>query len=123
MLHLLTDEQVSPAVAKQAARRCRGLSSVAIRDWLHGQLLSASNEVVLQEAHRQRLTLVTFDLHTIPPLLRTWAEQGVDHGGVVLVDQNTIRQNNIGGLATALCVLWREQGDLAWTNRVVFLRR
>lgn len=123
MLRLLTDEQVSPAVAKQVARRCRELSIVAIRDWQNGHLLSASDEVVLREAHNHGLTLITFDLRTIPALLRTWAEQGLDHSGVVLIDQRTLRQNDIGGLVAALCALWREHGELSWTSRVVFLRR
>jgi hypothetical protein len=79
--------------------------------------------VVLREAHKQRLTLVTFDLKTIPPLLRLWAEQGIDHGGVILVDERTFAQNDIGGLITALCVLSKAEAESVWTNRVVYLRR
>jgi len=122
MLRLLTDEQISPAVARQAAVKCRGIRIVAIRSWEGGHFLSAADELVLREARRQKLTLVTFDLRTIPPLLRSWAEQGIDHGGILLADERTLPQNDIGGLVSALCALWREQGDLDWTNRVVYLR-
>jgi hypothetical protein len=120
---LLTDEHIAPAVAKQASAKCRGLSVVAMREWAGGHFLSAGDDLVLREAHQQKLTLVTFDLRTIPPLLRLWAEQGMDHSGVVLVDERTLQQDDIGGLVTALCALWRAQGDVDWTNRVVYLRR
>ena len=122
MLRLLTDEQISPAVARQATSRCRGVSIAPIRSWERGHFLGASDELVLQEAHKQRLTLVTFDLRTIPPLLRRWAEQGIDHSGVILVDEQTLAPNDISGLVAALCAVWKEQGNTDWTNRVVFLR-
>ncbi len=80
MLRLLTDEQASPAVAKQLKRRCRGIEIIAMRDWEDGNLMSASDEALLREARRQKLTVVTFDLRTIPALLRAWAEHGEDHG-------------------------------------------
>ncbi|MHB1308695.1 MAG: hypothetical protein ACYC23_16570, partial [Limisphaerales bacterium] len=80
------------------------------------------DEVVLQEAHRRQLTLVTFDLRTIPPLLRQWAEQGIDHSGVILVDEQTLAQNDVGGLIAALGAVWKVHRDLDWTNRVVYLR-
>ena len=123
MLRLLTDEQISPAVAAAARRMCPDIQILDIREWQHGHLLSASDELVLGEAHRQGMTLVTFDLRTIPPLLRRWAEEEVDHGGVILVDQKTIRQPDVGGIAQALCALWKAHRRSDWTNRVVFLRR
>jgi hypothetical protein len=122
MLRLLTDEHISPAGARQAPTRCRGLRVVAMREWENGHFLGATDQVVLQEAHEQKLTLVTFDLRTIPPLLRHWAEQGVDHGGVILVHERTLPQNDVGGLVNALCALWRAQGGSDWTNRVIFLK-
>jgi len=123
VLRLLTDEHVSPAVGTEAKRRWPDLDIVALRDWRGGHLLSATDEILLGEAHLHERALVTYDLRTIPPLLRAWAEQGVDHGGVVLVDPRTIRQNDIGGLVAALGALWIQQGQRGWTNRVVFLRR
>ena len=122
MLRLLSDEQISPAVARQAPSRCRGIQITAMNAWEGGHFLGASDELVLKEAHKQQLTLVTFDLRTIPPLLRLWAEQGIDHGGVLLVDDRTFAQNDVGGLVAALCAVWKAQRDLDWTNRVVYLR-
>ena len=123
MLRLLTDEQISPAVARQASSRCRGIDIIAIRTWEGGQFLSTPDEMILQEAHKQRITLVTFDLRTIPPLLRLWAERGIDHSGVILVDERTFAQHDIGGLTAALCAIWKAQSDSDWTNRVLFLVR
>jgi len=122
VLRLLTDEQISPTVARQALARCRGLSITAIQRWEGGGFVGAADELVLQAAHQQKLTLVTFDLRTIPPLLRLWAEQGIDHSGVILVHEQTLAPNDIGGLAAALCAVWKAQGAMDWTNRVVFLR-
>ena len=94
---------------------------MAIRAWEAGHFLGASDAMVLREAHTQGLTLVTFDLRTIPPLLRQWAEQEIDHGGVILVDERTVPHNDIGGLIAALCRLRKAHGRANWVNRVVYL--
>ena len=123
MLHFLTDEHVSPAVADAARRRCPRIQITPLRDWQHGHLLASTDELLLQEAHRHGLTLVTFDLRTLPPLLRLWGEQEIEHGGVILVDDQTIDPTDVGALAQALCELWESQARVDWTNRVVFLKR
>ncbi|MEK7705339.1 MAG: hypothetical protein AAB426_10300 [Myxococcota bacterium] len=123
MLRLLTDEHISPAVAAAARGICAEMEIISLRDWQHGHLLSASDEALLHEARNASLTLVTYDLRTIPVLLRAWAEQDIDHAGVVLVDEKTIGQAEVGALADALCSLWRAQRQHDWHNRVVFLRR
>ena len=76
----------------------------------------------MEEASKQGLTFVTYDLRTIPPLLRVWAEGGIEHGGLILVDNRTIPQGDVGGLARALCEIWRSENNKDWVNRVVFLR-
>jgi hypothetical protein len=77
----------------------------------------------LREAAAHGLTLVTYDRRTIPPLLKTWAEEERTHGGVVFVDEKTISPADVGGLVWALTRLARETGKWDWTNRVYFLRR
>jgi hypothetical protein len=76
----------------------------------------------LREAATQGLTLVTYDRRTIPLLLKPWAEEGRQHGGV-FVDEKTISPADIGGLVWALTRLARETGNWDWTNRIYFLRR
>jgi hypothetical protein len=65
--------------------------------------------------------LVTYDQRTIVPLLRVWTEQEIAHGGVILIDERTIAQSNIGGLVRALAHLWEAEHQTDWTNQVVYL--
>jgi hypothetical protein len=123
MLSLLLDEHISPAVAEQARRKSPGLQVIALRDWRDGKFLGSPDATILSEAFADRLTFVTYDQRTIPPLLKSWIEQGVDFGGVVFVDEKTIAPQDFGGLVSALGSLWRVEKHADWKNRVVFLRR
>ena len=60
--------------------------------------------MLLKAAAVERLTLVTYDRRTITPLLKVWGEAGLEHGGVVFVDNHTIASSDIGGLVKALAV-------------------
>ena len=86
-------------------------------------MLGHPDEVCLEEATKSDLTLVSFDLRTLPSLLRTWSAEGRDHAGVVLIDEATISQREIGRLIRALAALYSRSHQLDWTNRIVFLRR
>ena len=88
-----------------------------------GSFLGHEDSACLREAATQGLTRVTYDRRTIPPLLKTWAEEEQPHGGVVFVDEKTISPADIGGLVWALTRLVRETGNWDWTNRIYFLRR
>jgi hypothetical protein len=123
MLKLLLDEHISPSVAAGLRRRSRTLVVHAMAEWEGGNFLGQEDAACLREAAAQGLTLVTYDRRTIPPLLKTWAEEGQSHGGVIFVDEKTISQAEIGGLVISLSRLAREAGDWDWTNRIVFLRR
>ena len=90
--------------------------------WEGGGLLGKEDSVCLLEAAKQRLTLVTYDRRTIPPLLKLWAEEERSHGGVIFVDEKTISPADIGGLVRALISLAGEAGEMDWTNQVYFLR-
>lgn len=121
MLQILTDEQIDPNVAVATKRRRREISIVSLFDWLDGHFVGASDEELLREAARQAMTLLTFDLKTIPPLLRAWGERGIDHGGVIFVDHKSFAQNDTSGISKALVDLWELQGKLDWKNRCFFL--
>jgi hypothetical protein len=118
---LLLDEHISPAVAQGLS--ATGVAAAALRDWHAGAYLETADELILQMAQTEGWTLVTYDLRTIPPLLKVWAEQSVSHGGVILVDERSIAQNDIGGLIRALTRLVASLGSAPWENRVVFLTR
>lgn len=122
MLKLFLDEHISPEVAKGVQRRNRSLVILPLVKWERGNFLGKEDSVCLLEAAKQRLTLVTYDRRTIPPLLKLWAEEERSHGGVVFVDEKTISPSDIGGLVRALISLADEAGEIDWTNQVYFLR-
>ena len=123
MLRLLLDEHISPDVAEGLRRRHKNIPVVSLSEWEGGRFMGLADEVLLTEAAAQRLTLVTYDRRTIPPLLKLWAEAGTDHGGVIFVDEKTILPSDFGGLIDALQKLARESARWDWANRVCFLRR
>jgi len=123
MLKLLLDEHISPDVANGLRRLNRRIEIRYLGEWENGRFLGQDDRSCLHEAAAQGLTLVTFDRRTIPPLLKTWAEEDRTHGGVVFVDEKTISPADIGGLVWALAGLAREAGNWDWTNRIYFLQR
>ena len=123
MLRLLLDEHVSPDVAKQLLRRDRSITVYAMKEWEDGNFLGQQDAACLKEASAQRLTLVTYDRRTIPPLLKVWAEEGGHHAGVIFVDDKMIAPSSIGGLVSALTALVKEGRSWDWTDRICFLRR
>jgi hypothetical protein len=123
MLKLLLDEHISPEVANGLRRRHRAIEIRYIVEWEDGYFLGQEDSSCLRAAAAQGLTLVTYDRRTIPPLLKTWAEEERTHGGVIFVDERTISPADIGGLVWALNRLARETGNWDWANRIYFLRR
>jgi hypothetical protein len=84
--------------------------------------VGATDEVLLLAAAKDRLTLVTYDLRTIPNLLAQWEEEeGVWHAGVLFVDHRTIRPNDFGGLIRALALFWKDHHRFDWRDRVSYL--
>jgi predicted nuclease of predicted toxin-antitoxin system len=123
MLKLLLDEHIAPAVAVGLKKHVRSIEVHALRDWQEGAFLGERDETILAEAAALGLTLVTYDLHTIPKILSDWIQSGRSHGGVVFISPRTIRPREVGRLVAALTKLAKETGSWDWTNRVVFLRR
>jgi len=122
VLKLLLDEHISPDVAEGLRRRNRRLVVRYIAEWEGGDFLGRDDSACLEQAATQGLTLVTYDRRTIPPLLKTWAEEERNHAGVVFVDEKTISPADIGGLVRALKRLLKETGRWDWSNRIYFLR-
>jgi hypothetical protein len=123
MLRLLLDEHISPKVAKGMRRKNPAITVHAMTEWEDGNFLGQSDAVCLEAAAAQKLTLVTYDRRTIPPLLKTWAEMGLHHGGVIFVDDKAIAPSDMGGLVRALSNLTDAAQFWSWTDRVCFLQR
>lgn len=120
-MRLLLDAHVTPAVAR--ALSDDGIDIQTLQGWLGGTYRDASDDQILTAAHADARTLVTFDCRTIPELLKVWAETGQQHSGIVLIDDRTITQADVGGLVRALRRLIQDSGNEPWTDRVVFLKR
>jgi hypothetical protein len=123
MLKLLLDEHISPDVAAGMRRRDRKVIVRGMVEWEDGSFLGQEDSACLGEAAVQKLTLVTYDRRTIPPLLKNWAEEGRQHAGVIFVDEKTISPADIGGLIQSLGNLVKEARSWDWTDRVCFLKR
>jgi hypothetical protein len=92
---------------------------LSLKEWGY---LGESDEVILSSAYEEGLTLVTYDLRTISPLLKSWSEVGRAHGGVIFIDGKTIAPDNFGALVRALSSIWDRDARASWRNRVVYLR-
>ena len=123
MLTPLLDENISPAVSRQITIRRPEIRMQSIFEWRGGTLLSQPDRLVLQMATADGLTLVTYDLKTVRPLVREWAASGIAHAGVIFVDERTIPSDNFGQLIRAIERLWDREHHLPWTNRTKFLER
>jgi len=121
MLSLLLDEQISPVIAEQVALRRPGIPIQSVYRWREGALTGQPDVLVLRAAGVDGLTLVTYDLRTIPPLLSEWGATGTQHGGVIFVNASTIRSSEFGRLTRALIQAWDREHAATWTDRIVFL--
>jgi hypothetical protein len=95
----------------------------ALTEWHGGQFLGATDADLLVAAWSDGRVVVTYDLRTLPELLRAWSEDGINHGGAVFVDQVTIRPSDVGGLVHALASLAAARVYADWTDRTELLRR
>src|SRR5436309_14087821 len=123
MLCLLLDEHIFPRLVRQFLAKCSADKIVSILEWEDGQLTGTPNDVLLTHAHAHGLMLVTYDQSTITPLLMSWGEQGIPHGGVTLIDERTISQDDFGGILKALIQLWEKEKNADWASRVIYLTR
>ena len=122
MLALLTDAHLSPKAAEQITSKRPEITIYSLRLWRSGAFLGAEDEAILEAARTEGLTLVTYDQHTIVPLVTQWMTEGRGHAGVILIDERSILQKDIGGQVRALMDLWdRSQAD-NWTNVVTYLK-
>lgn len=122
MLRYLLDEHISPAVAAGVTALRRDIPIVALRDWAGGAL-GADDTALLRATSQEGLTLITYDLRTIPTLLFEWGQAETSHGGVILIDKRTIEPEDMGGLVHALVALWDARKNIDWRDRVAFLER
>ena len=122
MVALLLDEDISPVVVDGLVARRPSIDIQSVYFWRKGGLKGQPDHVLLQSAAQDKLTLVTYDVSTIRPLVDEWRAIGLSHAGVLFVNKRTIRSSDFGGLIRALELFWEREQFADWTNRVEFLR-
>jgi len=93
----------------------------SVHTWLKGAFRGRRDRELLIAASVEGLTLVTYDLKTIPPLLAELYAEGQPHAGVIFVDGLTIANDAFGTLTRALIFFWDRHETLLWQDRVHFL--
>lgn len=121
MLSLLLDQHISSEIAEQIRSKRPEIPIWSLCEWREGVFIGAADPLILRAASDERLTLVTYDRKTIPPVLIEWGISGISHGGVVFVDNLTIASNDFGRLIRALIYYWDQEHVGDWTNRIGFL--
>ena len=122
MLALLTDAHISLSVAEQVKAKRPDCLIYRLRYWRDGALLNAEDDVILTKPLSEGVTLVTYDQRTIVPRITQWLADGREHAGVVLIDDRTIAQEDVGGQVLALVELWDTTHEENWANVVTYVR-
>lgn len=120
-LSLLLDENISHVVAGQVQKHQPAITIHSVHTWQEGVFRGRHDRELLLAAAAEGLTLVTYDLKTIPPLLVEFSTEGQSHAGVLFVDALTIANDEFGTLTRALLSFWERHQSLEWLNRVHFL--
>ncbi len=120
-LRLLLDSHIPTRVA--VLLRARGHDVTGLAEWHSGQYRDAPDETLLLLAHEEHRALLTYDVNTIPDLIRELGEAGVDHSGVIFVSRRTMAQDDIGTPVRALERLLLAADGKDFRNRVEYLPR
>ena len=119
-LAMLLDENISPVIAEQLARKRPDILVQSLHPWRDGALLGAPDADVLLAAHEEGWTLVTYDTQILSDLAYLF-ETGVPFGGLIFVGDKTIPGRDFGALIRALIFMWDQQHTADWTSRLMFL--
>src|SRR5437899_11960873 len=119
-MKLLLDSHIPAAVVRALRTRQPGLDVQHLAQWRAGDLLEADDADILAACAKEARVWVTYDLATVPDLLRALAAEEYDHAGVFLVDDATIPAENVGVLVYGISVLIVEIGEVDKTNLVRF---
>jgi hypothetical protein len=122
MLSFLLNEQISPEIATQIAKKRLDIPIFTIHIWHNGNYLGISDEIILKAAAAEKLTLITYDQKTIPPILSNWGQANIHHAGVIFIDYRSVPPNNFGKLVRAIIWLWDTQHQADWQNRIIYLQ-
>ena len=119
-LSLLLDENVSPVVADQILQKRPEIRVRSVHHWRDGEYLGVSDLLLLEAAHEDGLTLVTYDTQILSELAYRFEEE-VPFSGLIFIDDKTVASNDFGRLVRALIYLWDSQSERDWKDRLIYL--
>ena len=122
-MKILLDVHIAKAAIGALRKSTPGIDAEHISQWRGGMFLRADDEEILAACHTEKRVLVTYDMATIPDLLRRWMAEGRSHSGVVFADENTVRPNVPSEVARAVASLAKRHGKADTTNLVRHLSR
>lgn len=118
-MKLLLDEMMDAAITAALRRTHSAMDIERVAQWQGGRLSTLDPEL-LELLWRDRRSLVTRDVTTMPRHLAQRLQAALHHAGVVLVGQ-AFPQNNPRAVIRALTALIKAEGDANWTDRVHWL--
>ena len=121
-MNLLLDVHIAKATAGALHKIAPHIHVEHISHWRGGAYLRSEDDEILAACHEEKRLFLTYDMATIPDLLRRWMTEDRPHSGVIFADENTVRPNAPREVASAVVLLAAEIGSADTTNRVWFLR-
>lgn len=119
---MLFDVHVTRAAVSALRKIAPQIQAEHIARWRDGAFLRAEDDEVLAACRDENRVFVTYDLATVPDLLRRWSSEERPHSGIFFGDENTVTPNRPGEVAAAVAALAKEIGDADTTNLIRFLR-
>jgi hypothetical protein len=119
---LLLDVHIAKAVIGALRKAAPHVHAEHISQWRGGAFLRADDAEILAACHAEKRVFITYDMATIPDLLRRWMAEDRPHAGVVFADENTVRPNAPGEVASAIASFARDIGNADTTNLIRHLR-
>ncbi len=126
-LVFLLDEHLSPKVAEITKSLGANFDVKSVLKCEQGDLKGESDEFILNYCIEKSFVLVTFDVNTIPQILKSWFDIGKNHAGIVFVSTKTLRSSDSVSIAKGLIRIGNEKSnkilkDSEWQNQIIFLQ-
>lgn len=122
-MKLLFDVHVAKVAVGALRKIAPQIQAEHIAHWRDGVFLRAEDDEVLAPCRDENRVFVTYDLATVPDLLRRWSSEERPHSGVFFGDENIVGPNRPSEVAAAVAPLAEEIGNADTTNLIRFLRR
>jgi len=118
----LLDSHVTAAVVPGVRRALPSCEIDHLSTWRGGAFLHASDESIILAASNEDLVFVTYDVHSVPPLVHRMVAEGRPPVGIALGVPRVIRPSDAGKLISVLVRLFAKPFPFDPAYPVVYLR-